>query len=139
MTSLRLTRTYAAAPDRVWHALTEPGALAAWFWPARFNTTAEIDLRVGGRYRLCGSAAGMTVSGEYLEVTAPSRLVFSWQWEGEPDTTVVTVEIAPSGEGTELVLVHDRFAAGTTRDDHAQGWADCLDRLPAWLAAPALS
>ncbi|HEV3170608.1 MAG TPA: hypothetical protein VGZ32_09720 [Actinocrinis sp.] len=34
-----------------------------------------------------------------------------------------------------LTLVHERFDDDPSRDEHAQGWSDCLDRLPAWLAA----
>ncbi|GAA0926475.1 hypothetical protein GCM10009558_106770 [Virgisporangium aurantiacum] len=49
MTDLTITRTLAFPVDRVWRAMTDPVALAAWFWPQRFNPTAEVDLRVGGR------------------------------------------------------------------------------------------
>jgi uncharacterized protein YndB with AHSA1/START domain len=75
-TELELRRTLKVPADRVWRALTDPAALAAWFWPERFGTTVAIDLRVGGRYRI----------------------------------------------------------DDVGRDQHVQGWSDCLDRLPGWLA-----
>jgi uncharacterized protein YndB with AHSA1/START domain len=137
MTELAVKRTLAYPVERVWRAMTDPAALAAWFWPQRFNPTVEVDLRVGGRYRIDGPAAGMAVSGEYVTVEPPHRLVFTWTWDGEDTETLVTVELADTAEGTELSLRHERFDAGAAgaaaRDLNAQGWHDCLDRLPAWL------
>jgi len=131
---LQLRRTLAFPPERIWRALTDPAALAAWFWPERFDTTVAADVRVGGRYRIDGPGAGMAVSGEYVAVEPPNRLVFTWSWDGEADETLVSVELTPSEAGTELLLTHARFADDTERDNHAKGWADCLDRLPDWLA-----
>jgi uncharacterized protein YndB with AHSA1/START domain len=135
-TELNLSRTLSHPVERVWRALTDADALAAWLWPDRFATKAEVDLRVGGRYRFDGTASGMAVTGEYVAVEPPYRVVFTWRWDGEPDETLVTVELRPAGPGgTELVLTHERFADAAQRDNHATGWADCLDRLPTWLAS----
>jgi uncharacterized protein YndB with AHSA1/START domain len=134
---LRVHRTLPYPPERVWRALTDPVALAAWFWPQRFEPTAEVDLRVGGRYRIAGPAAGMAVSGEYVAVEPPRRLAFTWQWDGEPEQTLVTAELTARDAGTDLVIVHERFTDGADRDEHAKGWTDCLDRLPDWLRGSA--
>jgi uncharacterized protein YndB with AHSA1/START domain len=136
-TELELSRTLAAPAEAVWRALTDPGALATWFWPERFGTKAEVDLRVGGRYRIDGPGAGMAAAGEYVAVDAPTRLVFTWRWDGEPDETLVTYTLTSLGAATELVVRHERFADEDVRDRHAQGWSDCLDRLPDWLAPAA--
>jgi uncharacterized protein YndB with AHSA1/START domain len=136
-TELHIRRTLTAPPDRVWRALTDPAALAAWFWPRRFAPTAEVDLRVGGRYRIAGPGVGLAVAGEYVTVEPPQRLVFTWRWDGEPDETLVTVVLTANGEHTDLAVTHERFTGDAQRDDHAKGWSDCLDRLPAWLAADA--
>jgi uncharacterized protein YndB with AHSA1/START domain len=134
---IRIRRTLPAAPERVWRALTEPAALCSWFWPAStFGTTAQVDLCEGGGYRIDGPQAGLSVSGRYITVEPPKRLVMTWQWAGEDDGTLVTIELAPDGDGTELTLVHEGFTDGIVRDENAQGWADCLGRLPAWLAQP---
>jgi uncharacterized protein YndB with AHSA1/START domain len=132
-TELRLTRTLDHPVERVWSALTDADALADWLWPRRFATRAEVDLRVGGGYRFDGTASGMAVTGEYVAVDAPRRLVFTWRWDGETDETLVTIELVPTADGTELTLTHERFADDAARDDHATGWNDCLDRLPAHL------
>lgn len=129
MTSLEIIRTLAAPPDRVWQAFTDPAALAAWFWP-HLDNTVEIDLRPGGRYRIVGVSAGIAVSGTYVEVAPPKRLVFTWQWDGEEVLSRVSLELTDAAEGTRLLLVHDQLPDDAARDRHAQGWQDCLDRLP---------
>jgi uncharacterized protein YndB with AHSA1/START domain len=134
MSTINLTHTLPAPPDRVWRALTDPDALAAWFWPAaRYGTVARVDLRPGGRYRIEGTAAGIAVSGEYLKVEVPQRLVFTWRWDGEDEETLVTIELVDSPTGCELRLLHERFLDEASRDGNATGWSDCLDRLPGWL------
>jgi uncharacterized protein YndB with AHSA1/START domain len=137
MSELTITRTLAFPVERVWRAMTDPVALAAWFWPQRFGPTAEVDLRVGGRYRIDGPGAGMAVSGEYVTVEPPHKLVFTWAWDGEPGETLVTVDLTPTADGTELSLRHERFADDVASGQHAQGWYDCLDRLPEWLTHSA--
>jgi uncharacterized protein YndB with AHSA1/START domain len=136
-TTLRLTRTFAAPREEVFRAWTDPAALKKWFAPGDDYATpnAEVDLRVGGRYRIqIQSPQGKfhTVVGVYREVKPPEKLVFTWSWaEGGMDIgeTVVTVEFRDQGESTELVLTHDRFPTTEARDDHRKGWTGCLDRL----------
>lgn len=135
MTSqLELQQTVPSPPAAVWQALTSPAALAAWFWPPQLQPAAEIDLRPGGRYRIAGPGAGIAVAGQYAAVDAPRLLAFSWQWDGEPDQTSVTVLLAAVADGTDLTVRHEGFASDAVRDDHIQGWSDCLSRLPGWLA-----
>lgn len=133
MTELRVERALDAAPERVWAAFTTAEALAAWMWPERWQTTSEVDLRVGGRYRIASSVTGMAIVGEFVALEAPTRLVQTWQWEGEPEETLVTVTLEPRGTGTALTIVHERFDGAQERDEHLQGWNDCLDRLPGYL------
>lgn len=131
-TTLRIIRDVPAAPHRVWRAWTDPVELVTWFWPPSFATTAEIDLRIGGRYRVASAVAGMAVSGEFVAVEEPRRLVQTWQWDGEDDVTLVTTQFRAADDGrTEVVITHERFADAADRDSHAQGWNDCLDRLVA--------
>jgi len=137
MADLELRRGLSVPVERVWHAFTDPDALAAWFWPRRFQTSVTNDLRVGGRYHIDGSAGGLAVSGEYLELQAPRRLRFGWQWVGKAEVTEVCVALRASGHATVLQLRHLGFADESNRDQHDLGWSDCLDRLPGWLLARA--
>jgi uncharacterized protein YndB with AHSA1/START domain len=131
-TTITLTRTVAAAPDRVFAAWTDVDRLARWWWPQLAGTTYDVDARVGGRFRIQSPAIGATVSGVYTEVDPPRRLVFSWSWQddGEPasgeDTVVVTFE--PEGEGTAVTVAHTS-AEHVPEGGAEQGWNDVLDRL----------
>jgi uncharacterized protein YndB with AHSA1/START domain len=133
MTELLIERMIPAAPQRVWTAFTTAEGLAAWMWPGSWQTTAEVDLRVGGRYRIASSEKGLVIVGEFVSLDEPARLVQTWHWEGDGEETLVTVTFEPSGEGTALSILHERFGSAEDRDRHIQGWNDCLDRLAPYL------
>src|SRR6187397_839188 len=54
----------------------------AWTRPELFLRSCEMDVRVGGKYRLTFEPAGMAFFGTYLEVTPPSRLVWTNEESG---------------------------------------------------------
>jgi uncharacterized protein YndB with AHSA1/START domain len=94
---------------------------------------AEVDLRVGGRYRIENRLAdGRTVwiVGEFEVVRPPHELVYSWRLEpGPPRKERVRVRFELHGEGTEVIVIHERIADAGSRAQHEQGWLGCLDRL----------
>lgn len=120
-------------PELVWRALTSADSLEQWFWPPNFATRAEADPRVGGAYRIASAVAELAVSGRYTRVQPLEAVSFSWQWDGEDTESAVAVRLAASGSGTDLVLSHTGLAEAEVAN-HVQGWSDCLDRLPAFLA-----
>ncbi|MFQ5657185.1 MAG: SRPBCC domain-containing protein [Candidatus Methylomirabilales bacterium] len=139
--TLQLKRTLAAPREKVFRAWTEPDAVKHWFGPPGYQTSvAEIDLRVGGRYRFgmrqLPDGEVFYNSGTYREVQPPARLVYTWRWEradmdfGE---TLVTVEFLDRGGETELVLTHELFPNTEERDRHTWGWNGTLDRLVQFL------
>lgn len=135
MTELRVERELAASADRVWAAFTTAEAIALWMWPGSFATTATVDLRVGGRYRIESLPMSMAVEGEFVALEPISRVVQTWRWDGEDDETLVTVTIEPTAaRGSRLTVLHERFAGDEDAASHLQGWNDCLDRLPDYLA-----
>lgn len=129
---------------RVFAAFTDPQLVARWWSPASEirNEVLELDARVGGRYRFAYHLADGTVSvvtGEYREVVAPQRLVFTWTWE-PPDRhagteTLVTVDFVADGPGTLVRVLHERFPDEPTRLRHDAGWAATLHGL-ATLRSP---
>ena len=142
--ALKARRVLNATPQQVFDAWTVPALLRGWFAAAEDFTTplAEVDLRVGGRYRLGmqppGGAQVLVATGEYLEIEPPSRLVFTWQWEGtaqDERLTLVTLALQPHGAGTQLVLTHEQFDSAANRDQHALGWQGCLNQLERLLEA----
>lgn len=129
MTEFRVQRVVAKPVEEVWTAFTDPVALAAWFWPERFETTVDIDLRVGGAFRIASAPVGMAVSGTYAEVEAPGRLVHTWRWDGEDEETLVTMTFLPVDGGTGITILHERFGDPEAAQQNQLGWESCLDRL----------
>lgn len=118
----------------VFTAFTDPEVLATWFWPQRFGTRFVCDLRPGGAFGIHADGLpedqGMGVTGVYQEIEAPARLTMSWQWTGETAVSHVAIELSAVGENqTEVVVIHSANPSTTDRDDHEQGWRDCLGRL----------
>jgi uncharacterized protein YndB with AHSA1/START domain len=98
---------------------------------------ADIDLRVGGRYRVSFStdAEYYEVGGVYREVLPNRRLVFSWAWHSTPEReSQVTVSLQPDGDGTLLTVQHEQLFDQAARDGHERGWIGSLDRLEKILA-----
>lgn len=94
--------------------------------------SATLDLRVGGAYHLDMHYKGRSYPhhGEYLEVTPPSRLVFTWISEatqGKP--TIVTVELFERGEETDCVLTHEGLSDEANAASHEEGWEEILGWL----------
>jgi len=141
--SLTLRRHYPVAAEKIWRAWTDPQALKAWFGPEEIVSVplAEVDLRVGGRFRVTMLAAdGEThdVSGVYQELVPNRKLVFSWAWRSTPEReSLVTVRIEPDGNGCELVLMHEQFFDEAARDGHSHGWTGAMVKLEQWLVQPA--
>jgi len=141
--SLRIIRVLRASPERVYRAWTVPGELRRWFAAGEGYTTpiAEVDLRVGGRFRVGMQAPGggrlSVASGTYAEIVPGARLVFSWRWEHDgpaAPTTRLRLEFRPHPLGTEFILIHEGLADQATREQHITGWQECLDSLERLLA-----
>jgi glutathione S-transferase len=135
--AVRVTRQIRAKRERVFRAFTDPNDLRRWSAPRGFTVPlAEVDLRVGGRYRISMRTPDgevHTATGTYQEITPPRRLVYTWQWEGgmegDQTETTITVEFHERGEGTEVIFTHEGFSEQKRRDKHEEGWISTLDHL----------
>ena len=138
--SLTLTRRLSAPPEKVYGAWADPQKLVQWFGPGAVeegSVKADIDLRVGGRYRISFSANGNynEVGGVYREIVPNQRLVFSWAWHSTPEReSLVTISIKPEGSGTLVVFNHAQFVDEKARDNHQRGWTEFLGKLESYLA-----
>ena len=125
--------------DEVFSWWTEANRLREWMSP--FGTVeAEVDLRVGGAFRIAMKGGDTVIDhvGEYLEITRPTRLVFTWRsrFTG-PESSIVTVHLQPDGENATLVrIVHSQLPEAVA-NSHRDGWGSMLDRLAAGITAPA--
>src|SRR6185503_8873889 len=129
--------------QRVFDAWTRPEALKSWAAPGAMTApVVEVDLRVGGGYRIHMSAPDgkeHRVIGVYREVDPPRRLVYTWTWETMPDVTdsVVTVEFHNRGAGTEVVLRHEGLPSEERRARHEAGWIGCMTKFETVVTAGA--
>jgi uncharacterized protein YndB with AHSA1/START domain len=137
--TLIVRRVIAATPERLFEAWTSPAELPSWWGPKPVTcTAAEVDLQVGGRYRIANRLADGTtlwISGEFEHIDRPRKLIYTWHvGPGSQPTERVTVTFEARSAGTEVVVVHERIADAGTRERHEQGWLGCLDGLRAHLA-----
>jgi uncharacterized protein YndB with AHSA1/START domain len=131
--TLRITRRFDAAPERVFDAWIDPGKAGRWLFttPTSERHNTELDVRVGGKWSITDRRDGVdyTALGEYVEIDRPRRLVFSF---GMPQFSAlscrVTVEIVPDGDGCLLMLAQEDVAAANLKPTE-EGWAKMFDAL----------
>ena len=137
---LNLVRAYPVSVEKVWRAWTDPQALKKWWGPGPGEAVAiaELDVRVGGRFRIVfGGPKGTDheVQGTYKEVVTHRRLAFTWTW---PNSTperesLVTIVFRAADGGTQLDFRHEQLFDEKVRDDHKRGWTGALDKLEQFL------
>ena len=139
---LIVRRIVRATPARLFDAWTRPEHLLRWFGPRSAACVgAEVDLRIGGAYRLVVEFVDgrvVTIEGTFTTIERPHVLVYTWSIA--PDLTsapveVVTVRFEPRDASTEVTVIHDRMPSDEVRRGHAAGWEDCLDGLERFAAA----
>jgi uncharacterized protein YndB with AHSA1/START domain len=115
------TRTFDGPARLVFEAWTRPELIMRWWAPTSFGMTflsCETDARTGGSYRFVfghpASEQPMAFFGRYIEVTPPSRLVWTND-EGE-DGAVTTVTFEED-DGTTRVVVHDLYPSKEALDN----------------------
>jgi len=122
----------AARPETVFDFFVDPEKMVRWK-----GRRAELDPRPGGVYRVEINDQAIA-RGEYVEIEAPNRVVFTWGWEGQesgvhavpPASSRVEVELTPDGDGT-LVRLRHLDLPEQSREIHGQGWDMYLGRLAA--------
>ncbi|MGE3287947.1 MAG: SRPBCC family protein [Pseudonocardia sp.] len=107
-TSIHVVREFAAPARLVWRALTEPELVKRWWGGDRGEvTSAEIDLRVGGRWRYvmvvrCGSefdGTEVAFNGEFREIEPGARLVNTEVYEAFPDAPSDVTTVLEEDDG----------------------------------------
>jgi uncharacterized protein YndB with AHSA1/START domain len=135
---LIVRRSIRASPERIFDAWTQPRRLKQWWGPKSVECiAAEVDLRVGGRYRIANQFPDgkvLWISGEFEVIERPRKLVYTWRvGPDEAPAERVTITFEARGEETEVIVMHERIATDAMRDMHQQGWVGCLDGLVDYL------
>jgi uncharacterized protein YndB with AHSA1/START domain len=146
---LVVRRTINAPPRLVFEAWTKAELFQRWWVPKSFGLTllsCELDVRVGGTYRLVfrhpAAPEPMAFHGKYLEVTPPSRLVWTNEEEGgNAQVTTVTFE---ERAGQTLLVVYDLYPSKEALDEEisagSTSWNDeTFDQLEELLGSRASS
>jgi uncharacterized protein YndB with AHSA1/START domain len=135
-TTLVMKHTFNAPIERVFDAWTTPQIMREFMCPGEITTQAEVDARVDGAYRIVmhkPDGEELIAYGIYRELTRPTRIVCTWQWEEDDPAlakeTLLTLEFAPRGTQTELTLTHENFRDAQQRDGHAAGWGEIMTKL----------
>lgn len=133
--SILIRRKLPAPIEEVWEAWTDPQQLMQWKSPESMTTPeATVDLKVGGEYSVTmerqPDPGKVTVRGVYKEIEKPTKLVFTWKWDGQEEETTVTVELkALSDTETELTLTHEGFVTEESKAQHNKGWESTFNKL----------
>lgn len=136
---------FAASPERVFRAWTDPDAVRHWFGikPNSLHS-AEIDLRIGGAWRFLHSSDDVKTvgfEGEYQVIQPGERLVFSWRHvithesgsREETPPSLVEIEFAPKGKGCMVRLIHSNIVRDDARKGVGGGWESSFGSLEAYL------
>ena len=116
-----------ASPETVFQFFTQADKMARWM-----GVSHKLDPRPGGVYEVDVDGANVAM-GEFKEVVANSRIVFSWGWKGDgnpvpPGSSEVTVELAPKDGGTALTITHSGLPELMV-PPHTEGWEHYCARL----------
>jgi uncharacterized protein YndB with AHSA1/START domain len=148
-TQILITREFEAPARLVWRAYTTPELIKRWWAGERGTVTiADVDLRVGGRWRYVLVATGgfeVAFHGEYQEIVPNTRLVNTEAFEGMPGpdehAALVTVTFTEK-DGRTLLEMLSEHRDQATRDavinsgmeGGMQEGMDALERVAASLA-----
>ncbi len=124
---LVVTRTFNGPARLVFEAWTRPELFARWWLPKSMGMSlrsCEMDVRIGGKYRLEFEPDGVAFFGTYLDVIPPSRLVWTNEegGEGGPVTTMTLEEKA----GKTLLVLHELHSSKEALDAAGTGAADAM-------------
>lgn len=116
-----VTRTFNAPARILFDAWTKPELLKRWWAPKSCGisfVSCEVDVRTGGAYRFVfshpASDQPMAFFGRYIEVTPPSRLVWTNE-EADEGGQITTVTFEERG-GETLVVIHDLYPSKEALD-----------------------
>lgn len=134
--TVELHRVFKASAERVFRAFVTPAAWAKWLPPHGFiGTVHEMDVRVGGRYRMSFTnfATGQShaFGGEYLELEPGKRLRYTAAFDdpGLPGQMQTTVLLHDVFCGVEVRIVQEGIPAAIPLESCHLGWQESLELL----------
>lgn len=141
---VQVNRIVKAKRSRVFEAWTKPELIQRWYGPTWMSVSStDVDLRVGGSFRIAMVENGtrpegipkptgdVIATGTYEEIVPNELLRFSFRgtWDPANPDMLVTVRFADVDGGTEVKLIHERFASDERVGGYTQGWEGSLEKL----------
>ena len=126
MNEIVIEQKIAASSATVYQYLTKAEKWSRWQ-----GASARLDARPGGIFSLV-MGNGMNARGQFVELVADKRVVFTWGWTDQPGippgSTTVEIDLENDGDDTLLVLTHRSVPAEEASKQRA-GWSHYLPRL----------
>lgn len=87
-------------------------------------TAMDVLPEVGGHYRLLMDMPDFSGKneGKFLVVEPASRVVYTWEWNGDGEVSTIDVRFSQEGEDTRVVLHHTGFTKADSVSNHDSGW-----------------
>jgi uncharacterized protein YndB with AHSA1/START domain len=139
--TLRIERTFQAPPEAVFDAWTSAEVIRRW-WQAEVGwetSEAEVDLRLGGPVRVVMrdpvKDAEYGGGGYYTEIERPTRLAFTWIWDGDTRRTLIEIDFQETDGVTTVRFTHSGLWDEEAVRSHEGGWSRILANLERTLEA----
>jgi uncharacterized protein YndB with AHSA1/START domain len=139
--TLRIERTFQAPIEAVFDAWTQQEVIRRW-WQAELGwdtSEAEVDLRVGGAVRVVMRDPAKDVEygggGHYTEIERPTRLAFTWTWDGDARRTLIEIAFEETDGITTVRFTHSGLWDEEAVRSHDEGWRRIFDSLERTLEA----
>jgi len=132
--TLNVSRNINAPIEKVFDAWLDPSMLAQFILPMPGMPRPQVENTPvqGGSFTIIMHVGDNEIphTGEYLEISRPTKLVFSWVSPFSTDNSTVTIDFRGLDDGTtDIELTHVRFIDEAARSDHEGGWTNILAQL----------
>ena len=132
--TLTVSKIIHAPINNVFDAWLDPEMLANFILPMPGMPLPEVKNmpELGGNFTIVMQVGEDKIphTGEYLEISRPNKLVFTWKSPFSVDGSTVTINFSEANDGmTNVQLTHTRFIDEQTRSDHEGGWTNILATL----------
>ncbi len=113
-----MSASFDAAPDQVFHALTDPKLIRTWS-----GQSGKVELKKNGKMELFDG----WVKGKVLKYSRGKVLEYTWlteEWGSHIEESVVKFSFSPTSKGTKVSLRHVHLPNAREAQSHKGGWKE---------------
>jgi uncharacterized protein YndB with AHSA1/START domain len=134
--TVKLHRVFAASPEKIFKAFSDPDAMASWIPPYGFVCKVHNwDFKIGGKYRMSfvnfTTGNGHSFGGEYLEIVPNVMIKYTDQFDDPnfPGQMITTIELKGVSCGTEFTATQEGIPDAIPTEMCYLGWQESLEKL----------